>query len=560
MNARKPCSVCLFAYPSLRKLSLHEIPRVLMTLFICCESSDVRESTRQLAITSKWQRGACHTTHSSHLILPRVTFHNFLSSLDFLPILPTLTITRTGYSSHHPPPSAHSIQSDRPNLAHRTSSYSKRHASFDTPREVPLPFMQPRRPQQSSYPSSNSNSHGVPPVSTGTILPEGEYGSAAHMNSSGAVLDARGVPYGSRLDGPPCSSNIPPATPLTRPQMDSRRASSSSRRMDTREDTILPPTSSQRSGSGQQQRLIQRASSGAVPLFGRPFSSPMGPATNSTQTPDRICSPAPVRPATRNSTASLPSPMNTPYSTLQTHSGSTIHEGQEMRMDPETRPPSAASHRSRRRPLPQPPALPQYSSSPPPYSPAQPLRSAFLNADARSDITATSSTYSSYPRTADPFADRHHRDRDRSVTSSTASLASASGSGFAPPAPPTVLSPTPVDHGRDSRSAAHNSFLSQSSPTREVYIAVETLAREYKLVVRLPGYRRDSITLSTRKRRILHLVADSWEPEGGHFERRISFGYDAELSQIRAEFDGDFLKVIVPRRAAPVTYWGSSRD
>ena len=33
----------------------------------------------------------------------------------------------------------------------------------------------------------------------------------------------------------------------------------------------------------------------------------------------------------------------------------------------------------------------------------------------------------------------------------------------------------------------------------------------------------------------------------GHFERRISFGYDADLGRVRAEFDGELLRVIVPR-------------
>lgn len=74
-------------------------------------------------------------------------------------------------------------------------------------------------------------------------------------------------------------------------------------------------------------------------------------------------------------------------------------------------------------------------------------------------------------------------------------------------------------------------------------------------------------TLATKRRRILHVVADSWpdsdpsplgssssngEPStprtGGHFERRISFGYDADLVGVRAEFDGDMLRIVVPRR------------
>lgn len=77
---------------------------------------------------------------------------------------------------------------------------------------------------------------------------------------------------------------------------------------------------------------------------------------------------------------------------------------------------------------------------------------------------------------------------------------------------------------------------------------METTQSEYRLNVHLPGFKRDAITLATKKRRILHVVADSWEAGGGHFERRISFGYDADLVSVRAEFDGQMLRVIVPRR------------
>jgi hypothetical protein len=40
----------------------------------------------------------------------------------------------------------------------------------------------------------------------------------------------------------------------------------------------------------------------------------------------------------------------------------------------------------------------------------------------------------------------------------------------------------------------------------------------------------------------------------GHLERRVSFGYDADLAQVRAEFDGEYLRVTVPRRITPMTY------
>ncbi|KAF8070112.1 hypothetical protein FPV67DRAFT_1393871, partial [Lyophyllum atratum] len=91
-------------------------------------------------------------------------------------------------------------------------------------------------------------------------------------------------------------------------------------------------------------------------------------------------------------------------------------------------------------------------------------------------------------------------------------------------------------------------FLSHAPPPPDSWIEVETSNSEYRLVVRLPGFRRDGITLATKRRRILHVVADSWDNEGGHFERRISFGYDADLVQVRAEFDGEILRISIPRR------------
>jgi hypothetical protein len=46
----------------------------------------------------------------------------------------------------------------------------------------------------------------------------------------------------------------------------------------------------------------------------------------------------------------------------------------------------------------------------------------------------------------------------------------------------------------------------------------------------------------------------------GHFERRISFGYDADLAQVRAEFNGELLTVIIPRRLPPMIAWGAGGD
>ena len=43
----------------------------------------------------------------------------------------------------------------------------------------------------------------------------------------------------------------------------------------------------------------------------------------------------------------------------------------------------------------------------------------------------------------------------------------------------------------------------------------------------------------------------------GHFERRVSFGYDADMSRVRAEFNGSTLKITVPRRPTPQTFAAS---
>ncbi|KAH7920714.1 hypothetical protein BV22DRAFT_1020725 [Leucogyrophana mollusca] len=139
---------------------------------------------------------------------------------------------------------------------------------------------------------------------------------------------------------------------------------------------------------------------------------------------------------------------------------------------------------------------------------------------------------------------------------STRSLSRSVSANSSYPAPeaPVILAPPPQAESEYSarRRAPYDSFLCHAPPP-DTWIAVESSASEYSLIVRLPGFRRDGITLATRRRRILHVVADSWEPGGGHFERRVSFGYDADLAQVRAEFDGELLRIIVPRRPSHVS-------
>ena len=69
-----------------------------------------------------------------------------------------------------------------------------------------------------------------------------------------------------------------------------------------------------------------------------------------------------------------------------------------------------------------------------------------------------------------------------------------SGRGLPPPAPPTILDPPPAQTNSVRRSRApHEPFLSDAPPPPDSWIAVETSPVEYRLVVRLPGFRRDAM-------------------------------------------------------------------
>jgi len=96
---------------------------------------------------------------------------------------------------------------------------------------------------------------------------------------------------------------------------------------------------------------------------------------------------------------------------------------------------------------------------------------------------------------------------------------------YPPPEPPVILPPEPSDDMTQpaSRSQApYVPFLSHAPPPADSWIEVETTQNEYKLHVRLPGFTREGITLATKRRRILHVVADSWEDGGGKCPRSLS--------------------------------------
>jgi len=89
---------------------------------------------------------------------------------------------------------------------------------------------------------------------------------------------------------------------------------------------------------------------------------------------------------------------------------------------------------------------------------------------------------------------------------------------YPPPDPPVILpteNSTFMNQSSFQTQAPYFPFLSHAPPPENSWIEVETLQNEYRLQVRLPGFTREGITLATKRRRILHVVADKWENGGG---------------------------------------------
>lgn len=101
----------------------------------------------------------------------------------------------------------------------------------------------------------------------------------------------------------------------------------------------------------------------------------------------------------------------------------------------------------------------------------------------------------------------------------------------------------------------HRQFLSQAPPPLDTRLVVLTEPDQHMVLADLPRFQRESITVSITRQHVLHIIADTWEGEGGHFERRVAFGRDSVLACARAEFDGSQLRVVVPRRQMPVTLY-----
>lgn len=100
-------------------------------------------------------------------------------------------------------------------------------------------------------------------------------------------------------------------------------------------------------------------------------------------------------------------------------------------------------------------------------------------------------------------------------------------------------------------------FLDHRPAPVETNLTIETAPSRYTLVMSLPGFSLDCITLATKEHqhhRTLHIVADKWDTDtGGHFERRVTFpDKQCDLKNVKAEFDGTILRVYVPRTTTPL--------
>ncbi|KAG0707093.1 hypothetical protein DFH29DRAFT_898409 [Suillus ampliporus] len=404
----------------------------------------------------------------------------------------------------------------------RQSSFSKRHASFLSPREVPLP---------SSPLTSSSHLTAYPFPNTTSNTRATSLGSKGD-ESTGLYHSSTGSPH---LSAPTQLQPVPHTPPGIAGSDPSSNMKTSDLSGSQQPDT--PDTASTIHHQCSPHNL-ETQSTPVAPIFpfSRPYSLPDG-CLNS-------CGPSmqPTNWMDGSSTASLPLPLQTPYNLLPRMDGPSSSVASPRPSDNQS-PPEAPG----RRPLPVPPQTntgsddPQFRQPPPSH-----VRSSSQSGWPSAPIPSSPPP----PYSRDLFPD------DRMLPHSLPRPISTPSSYPAPEAPVILTPPTQAErYGEDAdRRAPYDSFLCHAPPP-DTWIAVETSPSEYRLVVRLPGFRRDGITISTRRRRILHVVADSWEPEGGHFERRVLFGYDADLAQVRAEFDGQILRIIVPRRIPAVTSW-----
>ncbi|ESK92091.1 hypothetical protein Moror_10263 [Moniliophthora roreri MCA 2997] len=502
------------------------------------------------------------------------------------PKAPQLSPTK---STHSDSASLSKPHLERPLAPARVPSFSKRHASFDSPREVPLPSPNLLRAGGESSHAQPSYFDIARPVLGPSATPE----QASSLGSSSthraeqvfphprpyslphsASSSSSGSSVSSTLDGLSPSNEGKDLYGGTAAKAD--RSSSASLPLPAQIPYHTLPHIHARKSSLAEEREREREETSESATQTSPFQDPQTP---SNARPFK--SPPPYKSSPSSFAPHPPSSF--------AHSG-TIPNSYGIDDDSPVANGATAIRRS----------VTTKSHVPPP-EPPQILPEPDMGGVAGGNITRTGSLGSPQQSTGQQTAASSsslHKSSDststvtpntwkdpppvlppspRPTSSASLCLSTNNGSDLPPVLPPqrnhvssnangSAGSNTPTSSGSSSNGSSglggvsrtqppYAPFLSHMPPPADSWIEVQTTPQEYRLNVRLPGFKRDGITLATKRRRILHLIADSYEggdsnspPRGGHFERRISFGYDADLVGVRAEFDGEYLRVVVPRR------------
>jgi hypothetical protein len=317
--------------------------------------------------------------------------------------------------------------SRRPQLPLRQTSYSKRHASFDTPREVPLPRMMVSPIHQATSLSGYTSELDLPST------PTSEHTLANECSSESASSDDT-------------------STGLSRSTSISSEQSPDLAKDEGRFDQLRDLHGDRNSGNDFLESA-PRPHTGSSPVMpnSRPFSAPDPKAFAQSH----HYAPQPTLPnwtPDRSSTASLPLLTSTPYHTLPSIPPTTLEESIDSSSSIGAYAESGPSSRC----------------SPPP-------------------IPRTM-----YSSRTEPLAGMGQSDPPTLSRCSSVPYDSIENSfSLPPPDPPTILTPPLPTEPRPG--APHEPFLSHGPPPEDAWIAIETRQAEYRLVVRLPKFNRQSM-------------------------------------------------------------------
>ncbi|WFC97311.1 hypothetical protein MYAM1_000021 [Malassezia yamatoensis] len=110
---------------------------------------------------------------------------------------------------------------------------------------------------------------------------------------------------------------------------------------------------------------------------------------------------------------------------------------------------------------------------------------------------------------------------------------------------PRICTP---DSCNSEQITTNGTELVQTCDTRMTLMSTEY---QYTLSLHVPHFSLEGITVATKgfNRRTLYIIATRWDNgENEFFERRVTFGADADMTAIHARFDGEHLHVEIPRK------------